>query len=263
MWDLLIELKTRSSALFHFGLICFVLGIVCLLLVKMTSTQVYGVNAWFKPAKFAFSTCSYAWAMAWYCHYLPKFNVGLFSIAVIVLLGFEILYIALQAARGMESHYNISTPIYSMLYSAMALAATLVTLYTFYIGVLFFIGDFSHLPSAYLWGIRLGILVFVVFSFQGFAMGSKLNHSVGAVNVNSNLFLIGWSKTVGDLRVAHFIGMHALQVLPILSFYVFKSTKSIILISILYTLLAAFSFFQALSGKPFTSINFSKNEINR
>jgi hypothetical protein len=55
-------------------------------------------------------------------------------------------------------------------------------------------------------------------------MGSRLNHSVGALNDNSNLWIIAWSKTVGDLRVAHFIG-NALQVLPIVSFYFLKDTK--------------------------------------
>jgi NO-binding membrane sensor protein with MHYT domain len=96
----------------------------------------------------------------------------------------------------------------------------------------------------------LGILIFVVFSFEGGLMGSRMNHSVGAINDNSNLWLIGWSKTVGDLRVAHFIGMHALQLLPLLSFYIFKNTKATIIISILYGLLAVSTLVQALNGKP-------------
>lgn len=63
------------------------------------------------------------------------------------------------------------------------------------------------------------------------------SHTVGALNDNSNLFIVGWSKTAGDLRVSHFIGMHALQVFPVLSFYVLKNTKATILGSILYGLL--------------------------
>jgi NO-binding membrane sensor protein with MHYT domain len=90
----------------------------------------------------------------------------------------------------------------------------------------------------------------VIFSFEGFAMGSRLNHSVGALNDNSSWFIIGWSKTVGDLRVAHFIGMHALQVLPVLSFYVFKNTKLTLALSLLYGLLALLTLIQALQGKP-------------
>jgi NO-binding membrane sensor protein with MHYT domain len=132
----------------------------------------------------------------------------------------------------------------------MGLAITIVTLYTAYIGVLFFTQPFPDLPSYYVWAIRLGILVFVVFSFEGALMGSRMNHSVGAINDNSNWLIVGWSKTVGDLRVSHFVGMHALQLLPLLSFYIFKNTKATIIISLLYGLLATNTLVQALKGKP-------------
>ena len=225
MIEFLENLKTRNETLFYYGLVCLGFSILFLILTRITDTQVYGVNAWYKPFKFAFSTFLFAWSMAWYCYYLPDFNIRIFNWSVIVLLGFEIFYIALQASRGQLSHYNTSTPLYSVLFSLMALAASAVTLYTAYVGWLFFKSDFPTLPHYYLWAIRLGIIIFVVFSFEGFAMGSRLSHSVGAMNDNSNWFILGWSKTVGDLRVSHFIGMHALQVLPLLSYYLLKNTK--------------------------------------
>ena len=83
-----------------------------------------------------------------------------------------------------------------------------------------------------------------------------MNHSVGAVNDNSNWFIVGWSKTVGDLRVSHFIGMHALQLIPFLSFYIFKNIKATIIISILYAVLATTTLVQALNGKSI----FTQNE---
>jgi NO-binding membrane sensor protein with MHYT domain len=138
-----------------------------------------------------------------------------------------------------------------MMFSLMALAATLVTLYTAFVGILFFTSQFPDLPSYYVWGMRLGILIFVIFSFEGFLMGARMSHSVGLENDNSNLFLVGWSKLVGDLRVSHFIGMHALQVLPFLSVYVLKNTKITLIVGLLYGALAAFTLVQALNGKPF------------
>ncbi|WP_339657535.1 hypothetical protein [uncultured Maribacter sp.] len=257
------ELKTRNETLFYYGLVCFGIALLFLVLTKTTTTQVYGVNAYFKPFKFAFSTFLFAWAMAWYCYYLPSFNVGFFNWTVILLLGFEIVYIAIMASKGLTSHYNLSTPFYATMFSVMALAATLVTLYTAYVGFLFFSQSFPELPNYYVWAIRLGILIFVVFSFEGFAMGSKLSHTVGAINDNSNWFIVGWSKTAGDLRVSHFIGMHALQVLPILSFYVLKNTKATILVSIIYGLLALVTLVQALQGKPLFTSKQEKNEIIR
>ena len=244
------ELKIRNESLFYFGLFCLSLSILFIVLTKLATTQVHGVNAWFKPLKFAISIGLFAWTMAWYCHYLSNFNETPFNWVVIILFGFELLYVTYQSSQGQMSHFNISTTTYSMLYSLMGLAATIVTLYTAYIGLLFFTQTFPDLPNYYIWAIRFGILIFVVFSFEGALMGSRMNHSVGAINDNSNWFIVGWSKTVGDLRVSHFIGMHALQLLPFLSFYVFKNTKVTIIISLLYAVLATTTLVQALKGKP-------------
>jgi len=250
------ELKFRNESLFWFGLLCLSLSIIFLVLTKITSTQVHGVNAWFKPFKFAVSIGLFSWTMALYCDYLSDFNVTPFNWTVITLFGFELIYIIFQASKGQLSHFNISTPTHSLIYSLMGLIAVLVTLYTAYIGLLFLTQSFPNSPNYYVWSIRLGILIFIVFSFEGGLMGSRMNHSVGAINDNSNWWILGWSKTVGDLRVSHFIGMHALQILPLLSFYIFKNTKATIIISIIYGLLATTTLVQALNGKPI----FTQNE---
>jgi hypothetical protein len=251
MNNFLESLKSRNETLFYFGLVCLVLAVLFLILSWVSQIQVNGISAWIKPLKFAFSTFLYAWAMAWYCHYLPDFNIKLFNWAVILLLGFEILYIAIQAGRGQLSHFNVSTPTYSALYSMMAFAASGVTVYTLFVGLLFFTNEFPSLPDYYLWSIRLGILIFVVFSFEGFVMGSRMSHTIGGPDGEEGLLFLNWSTKYGDPRVAHFIGMHALQVLPILTFYIIKNLKGTVILAIVYGLLAVFTLVQALQGKPF------------
>jgi hypothetical protein len=248
--DFLNELKDRNAALFYFGWVCLVAAFAFLAATRVSHVLVYEVNAWYKPFKFAFSTVLFSWAMAWYIHYLPQFPTATFNGVVILLLGFEIVYIAWQASRGQPSHYNTSTPFFAVMFSLMAVAATVVTLFVAYAGWLFFQHEWPELPGYYVWSIRLGICIFVVFSLEGFAMGSRLSHSVGAVNDNSNLWVLGWSRTVGDLRVAHFIGMHALQVLPLLAYFLLRSTRLTIGLSALYAALAVFTLVQALQGKP-------------
>ena len=263
MINFIQEIKFRNEALFYFGLACFFSAIVFLALTKFSNTQVYNVSAWYKPFKFAFSIFLFAWTMAWYCYYLPSFNINYFNWSVIILLGFEIVYITIQANRGQLSHYNLSTPLYSALYSIMALAASLVTLYTAYIGFLFFKYDFQALPNYYVWAIRLSIIIFVVFSFEGFVMGSRLTHTIGGKDGSTGLPLLNWSIKFGDPRIAHFIGMHALQVLPVLSFYFFTNTKSTFMLAIVYGLLAVFTLIQALHGKPLFKFKEHQNETIR
>jgi len=249
MTEFIQQLKTKNETLFYYGLVCLAFALVFLLLTKLTNTQVFNVSAWYKPFKFAFSTFLFAWAMAWYCSYLPSFNIHFFNWTVIILLSFEIIYIAIQAGKGQLSHFNISTPFYSFLYSMMALAATAVAVYTAYVGLLFFTNSFPDLPNYYVWSIRLGILIFVIFSFEGFVMGSKLTHTIGGPDGGPGIPMLNWSYKFGDPRIAHFIGMHALQVLPILSFYVLKNTKATVIVSVLYGFLALFTLIQALQGK--------------
>lgn len=251
MKQIIDTLKYRNEPLFLFGLVCLVLAIIFLSLTKFSDIQVLGVNAWYKPFKFALSTTFYAWAMAWYCAYLPNFNLSVFNGIVIVLLGFEIVYIAIQAARGQLSHFNLSNGFYSFLYTLMALAASIVTLWTAYVAVLFFQQDFPNLPDYYVWAIRLALIIFVIFSFEGFVMGSRLTHTIGGLDGGGGLPLVNWSTKFGDPRIAHFIGMHALQVLPILAYYLLKNTKLTIGVAVLYAALATFTLVQALQGKPF------------
>ena len=246
------ELYARDSSLFIFGVICFAAAAAFLVASRYTDVQVMGTNAWYKPTKFALSIGIYAWTIAWFLNYLGSYpGQRLTSWIIIVLLGFEIVYIALQAGRGQLSHYNTSTPAYAGLYVGMAAAATAVTLWTAYIGVLFFQCEFPDLPAYYIWAIRLGIVLFVIFSLEGFVMGSRMSHTIGGPDGGEGIPFLNWSRKYGDPRVAHFIGMHALQVLPFVSYFLLKNVKATVVVSFFYLILACYVLVQAFMGKPF------------
>jgi len=244
-------LKTRNEVLYYLGLACLVASLLCVVLIRVTNTDVMGINAWYKPLKFFLSTTIFVWSMAWYTGYLGTSGaVVWYSWGMVALFAFEDGYVAFQAARGQLSHFNVSTPLYAGLYSLMAVGAIGISLWTAYIGLLFFLRDFPGLPLAYVWGIRLGLVIFVLFSMQGMAMGARLTHTIGGENGSQGLPLVNWSQTYGDLRIAHFLGMHALQVIPLLAYYVVQNVKAVVVISVLYGLLTTAIFIQALQGKP-------------
>lgn len=254
--EFLLELKERNELLFYFGMANMILAIVLIGLSFMTNIIVVGTNAWYKPIKFALSIGIYAFTMGWFMYYLPKDrSIEICSWLIVIMLGFEIIYIALQAGRGQLSHFNLSSPLYRSLYSLMAIAATVVSFITLYIAVRFFQSDFPSLPAYYIWAIRLGLILFFIFSMQGFVMGANLSHTIGGPDGGEGLPFLNWSRTLGDPRVAHFIGMHAIQVLPILAYYLLKDVKLTIFVSLLYAVLAIYTLVQALQAKPFLSMN--------
>ncbi|CAN5598837.1 hypothetical protein BH11BAC2_BH11BAC2_06170 [soil metagenome] len=250
MIELISTLKNENIILYAFGLSCFLLAVLFLLLSTVNTGKVAGANKWYKPIKFALSIGLFSWTMGLYCTYLLNFDTITYSWWVVILLGFEVVYIAIQAARGKLSHFNNSSPFYSFMFTLMGLAISALVFYTAYVGFLFFINDFPQLPEYYLWSIRIGILIFIIFSFEGFLMGARLAHTIGGTDGGPGIPFLNWSTKYGDPRVAHFIGMHALQVLPLLSFYVLKNIAATITVGLLYFLLATFTLLRALYGKP-------------
>jgi hypothetical protein len=56
------------------------------------------------------------------------------------------------------------------------------------------------------------VLTFVLGTAAGMAMGANGSHAVGAEG--AGLPLLGWNRLGGDLRIAHFLGIHAEQIIP-------------------------------------------------
>ena len=249
--DFLNELATRNQALFIFGWVCVGGTLITGALVLFSSTEVLGINAFIKPFKFFLSTVLFSWTMAWYLGHLPpSFTLSAYTWTVIAVLSFELVWITYKASLGELSHFNVSNSFNALMFSMMGLAISIMTLFTLYIGILFWTHSLAELPIAYLWGIRLGIICFVIFAFQGGMMGAQLSHTVGAPDGGTGLPLLNWSTKYGDFRIAHFVGMHALQVLPLIGYYVLTSIRGIAIFSLLYFALCFAVLVQAMMKLP-------------
>ncbi|MFT6135144.1 MAG: hypothetical protein ACJAZM_001638 [Cyclobacteriaceae bacterium] len=251
MKQFLEELSRRNSALYIFGLISLIGAVCCTLLIFATDTQILGINAWVKPTKFYLSTVFFAWTMGWLCHYLKRQKtVAVYNFVVIAVLAFELVYITIQASKGELSHFNFSSPYYGLMFAMMGLTISIMTLYTAIIAFFFFWDAFPQLSSSYLWGIRLGLVCFVIFAFEGGLIASNLGHTVGSTDDEPGIWFVNWSVSHGDLRIAHFIGMHGLQILPLIGYYFLDRPKLVLAMAICYMLLASFILWQALQGIP-------------
>ena len=97
----------------------------------------------------------FVWTLGYYCLFLHHEQaVQIFSWIIIIGLGYELIAITFQAARGKLSHYNTSTPFNAAVLFLMVLAIVTVMLAALFIGILFFIqSDFDANPVL-IWSIR-------------------------------------------------------------------------------------------------------------
>lgn len=254
-----MELYHRNRPLFAVAVANLLLAVVFTGLMAVDGRTLLGRNVWTKPWKFATSIAIFTATMGWI---LPSLSLTdrVEKIATYTISGamtIEIVLISTQAARGVASHFNTSTGLDSTIFMIMGLTITISSVAVAYV-LWRVIRNPPALPPAYLWGIILGMFVFVLASFQGWLMIAQGGHGVGAPNGSPGLPLLNWSLTGGDLRIAHFVGLHALQVLPLTGYYAEQrvqesSRRALGVLSVVggfYVLLTVGLFIQALRGTP-------------
>jgi hypothetical protein len=224
MIDVLDELRRRERILFWAGALHLLALVVIIPLPLFDTRQILGLNPWIKPIKFLISSTIFLWSVGWFMEdtteAIWRRRIVRYSIALAMLI--ENFFILLQAARGTTSHFNISSPFDGIVFGLMGLVIT----YNTFVMVLFLSilrRDTPAKYAGYLWGIRMGVLIFIVASWQGFVIVANNAHTVGAPDGGAGLPFVNWSTTAGDLRIAHFIGLHALQILPLLGLLIDRS----------------------------------------
>lgn len=250
------ELKNRNERLYWFGWYNLAVGLMCIVLMQLDSQQILGINRWIKPTKFFLSVWIMVWTMGWLLFYLDnKRKIRMISALIIISMFMENFLITMQSIRGVPSHFNVKDPFNSIVFSIMGIFIIIFTCTAIYAEWLFFKQRIFSIKASYLWGIRLGLLFFIIFSLEAGFMLSRLSHTVGGVDGGPGLPLLNWSTEHGDLRIAHFLGLHSLQLLPLAGYYLFKKSSTLILFSIAYFVLIAAILILALKGLPLGSFS--------
>lgn len=209
------ELHRRDPLLFWAGLLGFVGLVVTPLLASLDARTLLGVSVWLKPAKFAFSIGLYLWTLAWLRPLLPAKPLRWARPVVVVTMAIELICIFGQAARGVGSHFNDSAPFDASVFAVMGVAIGLNSIALGALAIVAWRVPPGPAP-ALMWSLRLGLMIVVLASFEGAVMIGIGSHSIGVPDGGPGLPFANWSTRGGDLRVAHFLGLHALQGLPLL-----------------------------------------------
>lgn len=260
---MLSELLARDRALTIAGGV-MILGLVVSTLLSIGDTRlVTGVNPWLKPMKFYSSVAIFLLTAAWFMGEARPAPLAhtLIRWTFIVALSLEMVGITMQAARGVPSHFNVSTPFDAAVFSAMGM---LIVANTVAAGTMMWLmrPDTPDVRAGYLWGIRLGLAIFVVASLIGFQMVANMGHTVPKPDGGPGLPFVNWSTERGDLRIAHFVGLHALQGLPVFGFLLDRATTLEAMPKMLIVSAAAVAwmtvvgvlFVTALRGRPLVAL---------
>ena len=218
--------------------------VLCVLGLVVDHRVITGAPAWLKPAKFALSTMIACWSFA-FCiastSIWPRVTRAL-DFVLAASLFIEIALIDMQAARGTSSHFNLATQFDGAVFGVMGVTIACIWLAMMLLTVVLFRQPFAR--SAWGWSLRLGMILALVGTGSGGLMAVPNSqqlaeahatgrlaiagaHTVGAPDGGRGLPITGWSADHGDLRVAHFLGMHGLQALPLLAWWIARRRRPV------------------------------------
>ncbi|PWW64491.1 hypothetical protein [Actinokineospora spheciospongiae] len=221
-----VRIRHRHRPLLVFTGVMAALAVVAVLGLVVDDRVLFGAPIWLKPLKFALSFVAYSLTWAWLLslHPNPPRALGRVGTVLVGASAVEMVIIVAAAVRGVGSHFNVSTPLNAALFNVMG-----VTVVVLWVGTLFLslkVGAQRLAPAPELLAIRLGMAIALVGMLVGVLMlvqpsgvdGISGAHTVGAPDGGPGMALTGWSTVAGDLRVGHFVGMHALQALPLVAY---------------------------------------------
>ncbi len=207
------ELLRREPTLARFGLLLWALLVPAAIALALDDRTLRDANVWWKPMKFLLSVGLFSLTTAWFVGLLPEARrrarpVRLVVATLVATGTFEVGYIALQAALGEASHYNVGDALHGALYTLMGIAAVALTLTQ---PVLALEIARHGTPDDGAWH-RSVVVGLALTGVLGVASGVPL----GALQppTGGGLPVLGW-HAIGDLRPAHFVGLHAHQLLPL------------------------------------------------
>jgi hypothetical protein len=220
-----------------------------------------GVNVWVKPAKFLVSLSLYTLTLAFFARYLPpgmtaRRGYRVYAAVVVLCILAEMAWIGGAAAYGVGSHFNRSTPAMEVLYGLMGVFAVTLTSASLVYGIAMLRHRAAPVAPALRLAIGLGlVLTFVLTVPVAMTMANGTGHLVGTPLTGALLPVMGWSREVGDVRVAHFLATHAMHALPLVGLAALalpgRAAGAVWAGAVLYIALTLGTFAQALAGRPF------------
>ena len=261
--QVLQTVRKESPILYGIVLLHFMIALLCVVGWAVDDRMVTGLNVWVKPMKFSLSGGIYVLTVGYLITLYPfsRTKKNVINNIVSWTMVLEIAIIVFQGARGVRSHYNQSSLFDGILFGSMGILISIIVF-----TMVFFIVETIRLKlntsRPVQWGILLGWLVVLFGSWVGGQMIGQMSHNVGIADGGEGLPWINWSTIAGDLRVAHFFGLHGIQIIPLFALGLTKRLNTskmaqniaVIVFGLLYASWIAFTLYQAKQGLPLVKL---------
>lgn len=220
-----------------------------------------GENPWLKPIKFHYALSIYLITLAFFARYMPSATLAKrawrgFALAVCLAVTGEVVWLSSAAMLNTASHFNTTIPVFTAVYSLMGVLAVLLTSASAVMGIAIWRNPDSGLAPSLNLSVALGlVLTFVSTVIVAGYLSSNGTHFVGSST--RQIWLMGWSRDAGDLRVAHFLATHALHAVPLAGLLAVRTLPPAMATPAVWAACAAYgalifgTFLQALNGQPF------------
>lgn len=254
------RMASDAPALTILAIVLF-LGLIPLYAAMALDARIFqGESPWMKPVKFHYALGLYTISLAFFARYMPEATRKgrpwrWFTAAVVFAILGEVSWLSAAAMLNTASHFNTDIPVFTAVYSLMGVFAVLLTSASLVMGISVWRNRATGLDPALHLAVALGLLLTFTLTIPvaGY-LSSNGGHFVG--ESTRALWIMGWSRDAGDLRVAHFLATHALHFVPVAGLVAVwlvpaQARRLVWLAAGTFAALVIFTFVQALQGRPF------------
>lgn len=254
----------REPLLANYTIAVFLLIPLILAAIQFDDRTLNGINIWIKSLKFNIAIVIYLGTLTWYCGWIGARikSHRVYRLYMHVLCGtlvFMLPWLYGAAILGEPAHYNRTHVVLAPMYALMGIVSVMFTTGTIVIGVLIAISRHPAITAFFRYAVVWSLCVSFVFTvYMASELASLDSHWIGGSQTDLNgLWGLGWSRDGGDLRVAHFFSLHAMQIIPL--FAVLKLPDGLSMrphlaaavLSLAYCTFLLYVYFQAKNGQPF------------
>jgi hypothetical protein len=227
------------------------------------------VNPWIKPIKFSmsFSTFASTISLLLLALRIPKWQLTLVRHAIASSVALEILSLAAQAWRSAYhlSGQSLLDTSLTQLTNSMVIVNTGIVCWLL---ALFCVNrvQTDRIDWPMVSAIRYSIMIFLAGNAIGGYMLARGSHTVGIADGGPGLPFVNWSIIGGDLRIAHFIAIHAIQIVPLFA-YILSQMSPVLpvkhrriaagALALAVSIAVGATFIQAALGHPLLSLKSS------